>query len=546
MAEYLTYSEGGYDYEFVDTPSDNLVCKICHFPSREPHLTVCCGHTFCKSCVGNAKKSRALSEACPVCRTDRYTTVPNKQNERDVLSLHVLCTNTKRGCDWIGEVNDITNHLTNSSGCKFEDVSCPSSCGKKLERQHLSYHVEECPRRLINCQYCDIEGEYQFIEGQSHQQHCNRFPVSCPNKCDKGNLPREDLKEHRKVCPLEVVHCQYHDVGCEAKVVRKDLVKHDEEKANKHLLLMKSILIDTQKCLREAQTKLSDTVMKLDDTQNKLTDTQSKLADTQSKLADTKERLGDTQSKLSATQNKLGDTELNLTYTNLRTIAKIEDKLAGTEDRLVLAEENIDSNHTEISDEISDLEDKFQEEKDTVKDRIDELEVILKQKTKLIDILIGQWTIEIHTRAAKLSSCNQLLPVIVKVTDVIKEMAMKNDVYSKPFYTHHQGYKMQLYVVPGGCGLSEGQFMSVYLCIMDGPFDHQLKWQLRGTFEVTLLNQLHDGMHHSVSYRIHAKRGQSRPFWYSDNFISRDKLREISAFWQYVKDDCVFFKVCEL
>ena len=61
---------------------------------------------------------------------------------------------------------------------------------------------------------------------------------------------------------IEIVQCQYHNVGCKAKMARKDLVKHDE-KTNEHLLLMKSALTDTQ---------------------NKLTDTQNKLADTQDKL----------------------------------------------------------------------------------------------------------------------------------------------------------------------------------------------------------------------------------------------------------------------
>ena len=50
-----TNGKGGYDYSLVDTPPDELVCKICHHPSREPHLSVCCGQTFCKMCLEDAK-----------------------------------------------------------------------------------------------------------------------------------------------------------------------------------------------------------------------------------------------------------------------------------------------------------------------------------------------------------------------------------------------------------------------------------------------------------------------------------------------------------
>ena len=72
MAECSEYTEGGYDYECVDTPLDNLVCKICHYPSREPHLTVCCGHTFCKSCLENAQRSTVISNVCPMCRLEQF------------------------------------------------------------------------------------------------------------------------------------------------------------------------------------------------------------------------------------------------------------------------------------------------------------------------------------------------------------------------------------------------------------------------------------------------------------------------------------------
>ena len=533
------YSEGGYDYEFVDTLPDTLVCKICHHPSREPHLSVCCGHTFCNSCVKNVKKSNFISNACPMCR-NQFTTVSNKQNERAILSLHVLCTNTKRGCDWIGEVNDIASHLKNSSGCKFEDVHCPNSCGETFERQLLVSHAEECPRRLINCQYCHIEGEHQLIEG-SHKEQCCNFPVPCPNKCEIINVPREDLKEHMKVCPLETVQCQYHNVGCEAKMARKDLVKHDEEKANEHLLLMKSVLVDTQhklsdtkhkldnaqNSLADVRNKLAETQNRLDNTENRLANTQYKLDNTQNRLGDTQNRLGDTQSKLQSTQSKLANTQHKLDSTQAR-LDNVEDKLDDAEQRLDSAEEEIEENHTEVLDEV------------------EEIKATLKQKTKLIDMLFGEWTIEIHTQAAKLSSCNQLLPVIVKMPDFMMKKSNKADWYSSPFFTHHNGYKMQLNIVPGGWGESEGHYMSVYLHIMEGPFDHLLKWQLRGKFQIKLLNQICDSKHHSASYHIHASRGQSISFWYNEEFIPYNELHEISATCQYIKDDCLFFEVCRL
>ena len=62
--------EGGYNYYFMESPPDRLVCKICQFPCREVQLTECCGHMFCKCCLNECRSSTAVSiydvsQACP-------------------------------------------------------------------------------------------------------------------------------------------------------------------------------------------------------------------------------------------------------------------------------------------------------------------------------------------------------------------------------------------------------------------------------------------------------------------------------------------------
>ena len=83
---------GGYDYEFVHTPSDTLICQICHCPSKEPHLSACCGHTFCKSCIEATKGVKSVINVCPVCRNEEFTTILNKQADRIIRNLYVYCS----------------------------------------------------------------------------------------------------------------------------------------------------------------------------------------------------------------------------------------------------------------------------------------------------------------------------------------------------------------------------------------------------------------------------------------------------------------------
>ena len=135
--------------------------------------------------------------------------------------------------------------------CVLENVQCTNECGKEMERQNLSDHLQnECPRRLHYCQYCNIEGEHQFITGD-HMTVCDKFPLTCPNQCDIGIVCRGDMDQHRKTCSLETVDCEYCRVGCKAKMLRKNLEEHNEDNMKEHLLLTTKKLNKTEDELRE-------------------------------------------------------------------------------------------------------------------------------------------------------------------------------------------------------------------------------------------------------------------------------------------------------
>ena len=249
---------GGYDHDFVETPYDRFICKICRIPSRDPYLSVCCGHLFCKSCLDNVKKTATITNACPVCRDEKFVTFPNKAVDREIKSLHIYCTNKEKGCEWQGELNNINNHLGNSKGCQFEEVKCSNECGKMIQRRYLTSHVEtECPCRKVNCQYCHDTGEHEFIEGQ-HKEECPKLPLPCPNKCEVGSVPHEDMEAHRKECPLEMIQCEYYSVGCEVRMAHKDQEKHENENMKEHLMMIKSELTDTKAQLAIAFTQINN------------------------------------------------------------------------------------------------------------------------------------------------------------------------------------------------------------------------------------------------------------------------------------------------
>ena len=319
---------GGYDYEFVKTPFNlhDLLCTVCFLTSKEPYLSTCCGHTFCKSCLEGSKK---FSNICPMCRSIKFTAIFNKQADRAIRSLLVFCANKKQGCKWQGEVNYINSHLGN---CLFQGVHCPNDCGESLQRQYVTSHVEtECPRRTVSCQYCNDVGEYQFIEGQ-HKEECPKFPVQCPNECEIESIHRDEVEEHREVCPLEIIQCDYHVVGCEVKMARKDMNTHKQEMMEVHLSLSINELMYMKINLKHDVEKTKD-----DLTQQLVLHT-TKIADTEQQLVTSQQRAKKTKDELTTlVVNHFSSTNRHLNVveqaanTQLETIENFKQQLTATQ-----------------------------------------------------------------------------------------------------------------------------------------------------------------------------------------------------------------------
>ena len=494
-------SSGGFEYQFVISPPDIVVCKICHLPSRDPHLTMCCGHVFCKSCLDSMKKAKSIvSNICPVCRSEDFVTFPNKQIDREVKSLHVYCTNKGRGCEWQGEVNYIDNHLTKDGGCEYEDVLCTSGCGEVIQRRDLTKHVEnECPRHKVVCQYCQLRGEHQFIDGK-HNEECVEYPLACPNRCeDTGYIPRKDMNEHRSRCPLEVINCEYQTMGCEVMMTRQTQKKHNKEKMEYHLHLTKC---------------------KLDETSCELTETKAKM----------KEKNNEANSKIERANTKLNEANFKL---------------------------------SEIMEDLSKTKQELSHVKSQFADRISALEILLPKTYRSESIPVTpvafshdhSWSTQLYSDTQVSSPGNQVAPVIFKMTGFAKKMRIKRDWFSDSFFTHDKGYRMRLQVDVAGCDEYEDTHCSVYLRLMRGRYDDYLNWPFKCSFKVKLLNHISDDEHHSdtIDFRevMYDRDVTSRVFgedmaessWGCPDFISHGHLLKATPTCQYLKDDCIFIQV---
>ena len=344
--------ESGYEYQFVETPPDRLVCKICLFPSRDPYLSVCCGHNFCKFCLDGVKKaSTTVQYVCPMCRSEEdFKTVPNRGADREIRGLDVFCTNKERGCKWQGEVNNINNHLNGS--CLFQVRQCPNECGKMFEQRYIADHIQrECPRRKVYCQFCGIVGEHQFIQ-QNHIEECPKVLLPCPNKCTVKGVPREAMQAHRKECPHEVVQCEYHNVGCKERMARKDYVMHIQTCMDKHLALTTQYVISIQQQhIENLSATISRSRKELSTTKNEL---EKGLEDTRSLSVDLHRKLTMQEEHLNILQGKLQEDVKGLTVYGNELQKKVEDnieaELMSTKKELVSTKQELAIVKRELND----------------------------------------------------------------------------------------------------------------------------------------------------------------------------------------------------
>ena len=147
-------------------------------------------------------------------------------------------------------------------------------------------------------------------------------------------------------------------------------------------------------------------------------------------------------------------------------------------------------------------------------------------------------------------------PWVVKMTGFQEKKEKNEALFSGPVYSHFGGYKICLKVYANGDSSSQGTHVSVYVYLMRGDNDDNLKWPFKGTIKVSLLNQLEDGQHHTkepwslsdnvpedTSGRVTEGERAVHGWGYTSFIRQQDLMYCRRKNCQYLKDDTVFFRV---
>uniref|UniRef100_H3B7S8 TNF receptor-associated factor n=1 Tax=Latimeria chalumnae TaxID=7897 RepID=H3B7S8_LATCH len=137
---------------------------------------------------------------------------------------------------------------------------------------------------------------------------------------------------------------------------------------------------------------------------------------------------------------------------------------------------------------------------------------------------------------------------IPSVSQKVKNVILHRNkfIYSPPFYTGKYGYKLCLKVFLNGDGTGQGTNLSVFLVIMKGEYDFQLRWPFNHKVTFLLLDQVNQ-QHVSASFRPVNSNSFQRPTTEMNmgsglpEFFPLDKLYSQDS--GYIRDDTICLKV---
>ena len=150
------------------------------------------------------------------------------------------CDNVERGCDWEGMVGTLEDHVTR---CGFTLVRCPNGCNLCLLQKDLFIHLPlQCLEREYICKECGIIDKYRVISGP-HELACLKKIVICPNSGCGAFLQRGLVQGHmQQSCDYSEVYCRYASIGCEEKMIRKEIIEHEDNTEHHFPIALNKIL----------------------------------------------------------------------------------------------------------------------------------------------------------------------------------------------------------------------------------------------------------------------------------------------------------------
>ena len=532
------------DYDFVEQPDQDCFCPVSLELLIEPYLTTCCGHHISQQAVDRLIRER---KPCPMCKEGDFAAHVDKYFKRRFINtLKVRCPHKKSRCEWVGELGDLDNHSTS------------------------------CPKRPWKCQYCGFESTFD-VGTNEHTPNCVQYPLPCPNQCEIGTIPRCDAEKHLLVCPLQLLECEFANVGCDVKVPRRDLTRHMTDNAQHHLM---STTLLNLRLTRELHQKMEEKDQQIAELKQQLNEHEVKMREESKKIVENLEQFDvklqqqtkSLDAKLQQQTERLDvrfeqqTRSLDTKYTE-RLDAKLQQQTTRLDAKLQQQTTSLDA---KLQQQTKGIDMKFQQQSKDLDAKLHQQSVLfntkLQQQTEVQDTKFQQLTkeqkalIQIvehhHTElSGKLLALESKL--LLEITYTCHELILvgfkkcqakgvDGSWYSDPFYSRPGGYKFQLNIDTNGYRDAHSTHLTAHLKQLPGDFDNQLQWPIKVNLYLEILNQRGDHSHHSrVGTNVFDRVGSHHRRIGDDyNFFPLNGLAyNAQANTEYLRNDSLKFKL---
>ena len=344
--------------------------------------------------------------------------------------------------------------------------------------------------------------------------------MPCPNTCGKDKIPRDEVDIHRKECPLEVVYCEYYDIGCKTMLTREKMPAHYGDKMARHLQCMHCAfrrLLKGKENLDNAEVVAKANLLENTEQIKKLLNKSTQQEETIAKLREDVAVIIENHAKIKSIVCSVMIILISvLVLAFAVSISHYNVKFTLITDQLHNLSVTDETNQLHNDEHINLLHDKVQLQNDQFKRVIKAITESSEHIETLTHYLISVLhhaisglkpsaiPSEIQYILSEFSKSVLLVRPVFKLSNYQEKIKKKENWTSSPFFAFDGGYQMCLKVYP--CGIREdvGNHISVELHLMKGPHDDRLQqldyWPLRGNFSIHLLDQQRKGSTLEVSH----------------------------------------------
>jgi hypothetical protein len=153
-------------------------------------------------------------------------------------------------CTWEGKLEDAVTHFHE---CGYAGVKCThAGCDKVVARRDMAEHEATCLHRTERCGMC--ESLQKAADLAQHQLVCLKRLVACDNHGCGARVAFDELAAHKASdCGYEEVGCPFADMGCTARMLRKDIDSHEDAALKQHNRLLLGKAKEQQQINKQTQ-----------------------------------------------------------------------------------------------------------------------------------------------------------------------------------------------------------------------------------------------------------------------------------------------------